>query len=203
MTQTAQLRLIEKQVHSHRATNQSPFFKTLQKYVSEIFQRYYGADLTYFHQNFLYLLSSDQELAGAVGYTPAHLSSQLFLEQYLTMPVDKLLSQKQGCEIRRETIVEVGNLATNSRGTGRALFTDLAEQLYFDGYEWTVFTATRLVRNIFSHMCNCMIELEKIDNTKQEIPQGWGSYYDNTPVVMAVPVQDFYQTTRTYSKESA
>src|SRR6185295_7360206 len=86
-----------------------PARASLERFIVDGYARAYGARVAHF-ADFLVGLSSERgEWSAAVGYTVAD-RQPLFMEQYIDVPVEKLLSRVVGARVVREDVVEVGNL---------------------------------------------------------------------------------------------
>lgn len=71
-------------------------------------------------------------------------TQKVFLEQCLDASVEAELETICKENIRREKVVEIGNLVGTSRGASRLMFIVLASVLGQVGFEWMVFTAVLL-----------------------------------------------------------
>jgi hypothetical protein len=111
----------------------------------------------------------------------------LFLEQYLRSPVENVLSLHTADPVRRDSIIELGNLAAIHPGSSRLLIKSLASSLYTAGYEWVVFTITASLVNSFERLGLSLTRLAsaRISDLPPALRCNWGSYYDNAPAVYA------------------
>jgi hypothetical protein len=163
--------------HPHRAS--------CEQFIATEFRRAYGACIEHFSPYLLGVRDSQARYRAAAGYTPAG-SRPLFLEQYLDASIDSELARLRRHPIRRESIAEVGNLASRSAGMARVLIPLLACYLHRLGYEWVVFTATREVRNTFARLGLYPLAIARADRARR-VARGaaWGRYYARDPSVMA------------------
>lgn len=171
----------------------------LEQYIHDRFAREHGANINKY-MPFLIKYNIDAETCAAVGFRSASHQS-LFLETYLDQPIEKELADITHLEIKREKIVEVGNLAATKPGSSAALFSALACFLDRTAYEWVVICATPTVQNVFSKL---QIPLIRLAEAHQEsLPEDqqalWGTYYHCKPLVMAVHVRTAHRCV----KESA
>ncbi|GGO86762.1 thermostable hemolysin [Marinobacterium nitratireducens] len=114
----------------------------------------------------------------------------LFLEQYLDAPVEDVLRPFAGKPVRREQIVEVGNLA-GERGSARLMILSLTRYLTEGGIDFVVFTATRELQHAFSRLGLSLGFLTEA--RAQRLASGlddWGHYYRHNPAVFAGSVAD-------------
>ena len=160
-----------------------PLRTQCEQFIGTRFRRAYGAQVTHFSPHLLGVRDALDRWHAAAGYTPAD-GHRLFLEQYLDASIETVLAR--GRNVARASIVEVGQLAATSAGTGRTLIPLLARHLHRLGYEWVVFTATRALRNAFARLGLTPLELAPADPAR--LPGGglhWGTYYANDPIVVA------------------
>jgi len=147
----------------------------------------YGAHINYFLPKMI--LSYQQgELNSVVGYSVAE-QRELYLEQYLSEPIETLLSNKTGHITCRDNIVEVGNLASLSPGAFRRLTLSLIRYFAQQQYQWAVFTAIPSLLNTFKKLG---VETTLLGNAEIASIHSnkalWGSYYQSSPVVAAINI---------------
>lgn len=125
------------------------------------------------------------EPLAAAGVRPA-ADGPLFLEAYLSGPVETLLSQRFGADIPRSQIVEIGSLASRSRIASIRLFRTLAGRLAHEGYSHAVVTATSVLRELMAALGFETLDLAPADGAcLPDGGQSWGRYYGTQPRVMA------------------
>ena len=158
-------------------------------FIGEKFQEVYGAELHDFLPQLLTMQCAGK-LSGVAGISPAR-GRALFLEQYLDKPVEQELAALTGKSVRREEIVEIGNLVAANNGASLALFIVLASLLQDAGFTTLVFTLTEQLRNKFHRLG--FEPLFIADAEESELAPGtgsrWGSYYQQRPQVMAGNLQ--------------
>jgi len=159
----------------------------VEQFIGDVFRQAYGAKIKRFKPCLMSLRDRDNKLVAACGFRSAALEP-LFLETYLDRPIEAVLTERVGFPVRRNDIVEVGNLSVIEPGVARYLITAIFTQLHATSKQWAVFTAVPLVRNAFIKM-----ELNPIilgDADKNRLPPEdqaeWGSYYEQKPQIMAV-----------------
>ena len=131
------------------------------------------------------LEGSECRVCGVAGIRGAG-SEPLFLERYLPRPIELMLSDRTREPVRREQIVEVGNLASLSCRAAFHLVAMLPRLLTDRGYLWVAFTATDGVRHILAKFNAPTIDLSGATADKvAEAGDDWGRYYENDPRVMA------------------
>ena len=162
----------------------------LEDFVSSRFRQAYGAKLCHFLPVLLGLKTEASGLIGVIGANAAAHSEQLMLEHYLDEPLEAVASRILGRDIPRDTLVEVGNLSTDCPGGGRWLISALAFYLRGAGMRHAVFTSTAQLRNLFSHLGVELVDLGSADENRLCGHYGqWGSYYQNSPRISWVDIQ--------------
>lgn len=122
-------------------------------------------------------------IQASAGMNPA-AAGPLFLEHYLTLPVEQQLAARLQQPVARHEILEIGNLAA-SRGQGRWLVMALTAYLATQGYRYVVFTATDQVRALFHALALEPVWLERAERSAIPDPDLWGAYYQHDPHVVA------------------
>lgn len=162
----------------------SPRRAEAETFIAEIFRRHYAAEVSSFAPN-LMLLEQGERLVAAAGWRGAG-SERLFLENYLDAPVETVVSRLAGRPVERRRIVEVGNLASDRRGSSVAVILTLAAHLDRLGFEWVVFTATAELIAIFQRLDLPPLAIASADPARLGADAKlWGSYYASNPVVVA------------------
>lgn len=163
---------------------QQPCREAVEQYVADHFASVFGARIQEF-MPVLLSLSCLGRLSGVAGIRSA--TETLFLEQYLTLPVEVMLRQQTGDVVQRDRIVEIGNLVATRKGASQIVFVVMSMVLHRLGFQWMVFTATRLLRNNLDRLGLDMMLLGTASAGKLEPgqEQAWGSYYAADPVVVA------------------
>ena len=165
----------------------------VEDFIHGVFSHAYAADIRHFLPRLLALRNSERQVLAALGMREA-ADQRLFLETYLDEPIEAAVSRLQGSTVSRDTIVEVGNLASVHRGGLRHLIIALTAYLSGAGTEWVVFTAVPAVRNAFAAMGLPLQQLAVADKARLDKGQeNWGSYYDTGPVVLAGRVEEGFQ----------
>ena len=165
----------------------------LESYVSAAFLRKHAAHVHTFMPTLLAFRDHGGDLRGVVGLRGAG-HGRLYLEQYLDLPIEQALGTATGQDVRRESIVEVGNLAGGSCRTAMRMVAQLPSFLLARDYRWIVFTATSAVRQILLGFGAPLVELARADGAR--VAGGddeWGSYYETDPRVFAGFLPDSWQ----------
>jgi hypothetical protein len=150
--------------------------------VKSIFSATYKADIS----DFLPLLitaNKEQNLDAVIGLRSAH-QCELFLESYLTMPIEKEAKERYRIDIDRKKLVEIGNLVSSKSGVSRQLFIVLAFALHKAGIEWVSFTATPQVEQLLHKLAFQPLEIcQAQEQLAVNSSSLWGSYYAQSPKV--------------------
>jgi len=157
----------------------------VEAFIQGIYAKRFGAVLRQFAPTLVGLSDAQHGLVAAAGYRPAD-AGPLFLERYLSAPVDQLLLDPSGRQAKRQTIAEVGHLAAARAGEGRRLILLMGPHLAAQGFDWVVSTLTTELRHLFLRIGVTPLALGVADPSKLgDAAQNWGSYYEHHPVVLA------------------
>ena len=156
----------------------------VEQFVQRTFADRHGAMVRSFMPTLLALQGREERVCGVVGFRNAHTGS-LFLERYLARPIEFELSERMRIAVKRDEIVEVGNLASRSCRAAVHLVAALPGLLIARGNRWIVFTATSAVRGILERFQAPMVELGSARRELVGQPDEWGCYYEHDPRVMA------------------
>jgi hypothetical protein len=154
-------------------------------FVRRRFQRSHGAHVSTFMPTLLLLTDGDNEIAAAAGFRfAAH--EPLFLERYLSGPIEQVLPAQAGRPARRAEIVEVGNFAARDSRRAMILMSFMPAWFLELSARWIVFTATTSIRGILSAMGGRCMEVGTADGARAAGgADEWGRYYSKDPRVMA------------------
>lgn len=153
-------------------------------YIAQHFAREYNAHIGSFLPHLLTMRCQDN-YSGAVGMRNAG-SATLYLEQYLEQPIEQAIAGIAQRFVKRERIVEIGNLVSTQRGASHLIFLIFSVMLQELGTEWIAFTATGQVAQILSRLKFHTHTLCAADQNKlqSEEAQQWGAYYQKKPHVL-------------------
>ena len=166
----------------------------LEAYVRTRFAAKHGAAVRTFMPTLIAFRDRQGELRGVAGIRGAD-ESRLYLEQYLDRPIEERLTaslrsspvDRGGVRaVRRDEIVEVGNLAGASCRAAVRMVAQLPVFLMSRRYSWIVFTATGALRQILEGFGAPLIELGRADpSSVATAADSWGRYYETDPRVFA------------------
>lgn len=169
----------------------SPSRQNVEHYIADSFHSSYQAEVTEFLP---YLLSThtNGKLIATIGFQPAATKHPLFLEQYITSNIELELSRLINESIKRNQIIEVGNLTSGHRGmASQILFILSVAILHQAGFKWVTFTATKQVQSLLDKLKLVPVEIcEASPDNLVDKGVSWGSYYDDTPKVLAGNLAD-------------
>jgi len=157
----------------------------VETFIRDVYRERYGADVTAFAPILVSLADEKGMLIAAAGYRPGN-EGRLFLERYLSAPIETYLVQGPSALPERRRLVEVGHLAATRAGAGRHLILMLGPHLAAQGFQWVIGTLTQELRQLFLRLGIAPLSLAEADPALlgDEIAR-WGSYYDHRPVVLA------------------
>lgn len=156
-----------------------------ERFVQERFLRTHGARIQTFMPIFLLLTDAEGALRGVAGCRLA-TSEPLFLERYLTTPIESALAAATGAKVRRTAIAEVGNFACRDSHAATVFVSLLPHPLVDLGLTWVAFTATDSIRRILRHLGARCADLGPADCVyARNGPDEWGRYYARDPRVLA------------------
>jgi hypothetical protein len=164
-------------------------FAELSRFISDVFDRYYKAQITVGAPKIMAVIDQKDQAMSALAIRPANLEN-LFLEQYLEAPIEEVLSKKLGKKVSRREIVEIGSLASKRKHAARFLYVALAAYLKARGYKYVVATGTSYLYEYFSKAHLHPQILGPADKEKLvDKNTNWGTYYDSNPQVMVIDVE--------------
>lgn len=167
------------------AAQTTPRHDALAAFIRESYRSHFGANLASLMPEICALLDPDGLPRAVAGFRHAG-SEPLFLEHYLDMPVEAAISAASGQPVDRNSVWEIGNLATRCPGAARFFVRRAALDLAQRGATWAVFTGTRRVVAVFRRLRVPLITLGCADPARLgEAAAGWGSYYEHAPRVVA------------------
>ena len=163
----------------------------IEQFIIKTFHHTYGADIRRFKPYLMSLRDQEQRLIGVCGLHSA-TKEKLFVERFLEMPIEALLSAHTGLTVNRADIVEIDNFSVEDLGMSRYLVTAINDQLYFTAKQWAVLTATPALRNVFIDLGLSPETLADADDglLSSQDRQAWGNYFDQVPKILAIKRMD-------------
>lgn len=164
----------------------------LEAFIAAEFYHTYDAEVSHFCSMLAGCRNQQGQWVAALGYSLAK-EGKTFLEQYLDAPLESEIAARAGKRVRRESIVEVGNLAGRHAGAARQLIAFMTRELYRQGMQWVAFTATRGVLNSFIRLRLKPVVIAPADPARlPDAGKSWGSYYATKPQVMFGDIRSGY-----------
>ena len=156
-----------------------------EQFVMRAFEREHDAVVRTFMPLLVGCRDRECGLRSVVGLRPA-AGQALYLERYLDRPVDEVIGVTSGQDVRRDRVVEIGNLAGRNCRASVRLVASLPGLLLSMRFDWVVFTATSTVRGILETLGAPLFELAPAG---EACAAGgidrWGRYYSSDPRVCA------------------
>jgi hypothetical protein len=165
----------------------------VESFISQCFADNFGSRVEAFMPRLFSMRNRNGDICGAFGLRSANRN--LFLEQYLDMPIEETIAARVGGKVERRAIVEVGHFSGTFPGAVRAMIRLLTERLHREGFEWVVFTGTTGLRNAFCRLVLCPLDIQAAtaDRLPADARAVWGSYYDYAPRVLVGNIQEGYR----------
>lgn len=162
--------------------------RDLEGFVAREFMAHYGANVKTF-MPWLLGLCCEGEMVGVAGLRPAG-DGEIFIEKYLDRSIEAEVALHTGVAVRRNRILEIGNLAGHYPGVTRSLFPLLTELIYMSGYEWGVCNTTLTVQNALRKLGIPFIPMVQAMPDRLGVARfSWGSYYQHETTVIAISSQ--------------
>ncbi|RMM53435.1 thermostable hemolysin [Pseudomonas corrugata] len=165
------------------AETKSPLWVQATEVVKDKFRSSYAASVEPNPQYFAVTQDQQDRILACAGITFGD-HRILFSEQYLTQPIEEILSQRFEKTIERSNIVEIGNLISHHLTAGMILVNMIPLLSWCMGGHYLLCTVTPRVRQM---MESCQIDFEPLltaDPTRlaDEGGKNWGTYYAKKPV---------------------
>jgi hypothetical protein len=177
------------ELHEHVGADRA----AVEAFISQCFAESFGCRIEAFMPRLFSLRNRDGDICGALGLRSANRN--LFLEQYLDTPIEKIIAAHAGANVARRTVVEVGHFSGAFPGAVRTMIGLLTERLHHEGIEWVAFTGTTDLRNAFFRLGLSPVDIQAAtaDRLPAEERAAWGSYYDHAPRVLIGNVLEGYR----------
>lgn len=163
--------------------SQTPLWVQATEVVKEKFRSSYKATVEPSPQYFAVTLDNEERILSCAGITFADHRT-LFSEQYLSQPIDTILSERFEKPIDRSTIVEIGSLISHHLTAGMIMVNMIPLLAWCMGGHYLLCTVTPRVREM---MESCQIDFEPLltadpERLANDGGKNWGSYYSKMPV---------------------
>jgi len=166
---------------THRA---GPDRAHVEGFIEQVYAHRFGSVIARHYPTLMNVHDQHGRVVAAVGMRSA-ADEPLFLERYLDQPVESVLAGAGQAAIGRQAIVEIGNLASTSRGASVFLFVTLAAYLRQQQLTYAVVTGTKALRRSFALFGFDFVELGTASpDALPDRGASWGSYYTRDPKVL-------------------
>lgn len=161
--------------------------EAVERFIIDIYAKSYKAKIGVHYPTLMSVQDDQGKILAALGFRNAS-DEPLFLEQYLSHPIDEIL------DAPRSSITEIGNLASAGGGASLFLFAALSAYLNDKKQSHAVVTGTNLIEGRLRTLGLKPTRLAKA-NPSLLLKNGedWGSYYETEPYVMAGQVARGYE----------
>jgi hypothetical protein len=164
--------------------------RAIEDLIREKYQAVHGAKIEQCLPHLFSIRTPGEPAAGAVGIRMMEMEGGL-LERYLDRPIETILSHVTGEEIKRDRILEVGNLAAENIQVAVLLIAFLFEEAERRARSHAVFTGTHALRMALKRAKVPYHTIQTADAEKLGAEKDhWGRYYNCDPQIMAVNVKE-------------
>ena len=175
------------EITAHTVSKNAACRSEVEAFIQAVFKVTYDANITEFMPMLIALRDNNGVLMAAFGLSSAAEES-LFLEQYLDVPIEALMSDKLGRTINRQQITSIGNLAVSNPRNAGVLIAHVIQHCLDIGIEWCVATAHHSLQNGLIKGGRDVYPLHIADKARLSLKEQatWGSYYNHLPQVVAI-----------------
>lgn len=161
----------------------------LEQRIRSGFGTYFGACVEAFMPSFA-RYEHHRGGTGIIGFRRAS-DEPLYLENYLTAPIETTIRTASASFVSRDRIAEIGQFVVDDRDIVAEFFRDLVPFLAGSGFDWVCFTGTNRIRAILKHVGFGGLQVatasaEQVSHASDH----WGRYYDFDPVVIIGRLDD-------------
>lgn len=160
--------------------------KEAEQFISNGFKKEYNANISITMPWILAI--NNGSFKAALGIRSA--IHPLFLEQYLDSSIENTIAlHLSSCS--RKQVAEIGHLYSNAKKFTLPLFLTTAVSLFYNRFEYMVFSATEHVLKLISSTGITCHTIAEADPSKlQECSDNWGSYYTTCPQVVVLQLTE-------------
>lgn len=175
------------EITAHTVSKNAACRSEVEAFIQAVFKVTYDANITEFMPMLVALRDNNGVLMAAFGLSSAAKES-LFLEQYLDVPIEALMSDKLGRTINRQQITSIGNLAVSNPRNAGVLIAHVIQHCLDISIEWCVATAHHSLQNGLIKGGRDVYPLHIADKARLSLKEQatWGSYYNHLPQVVAI-----------------
>ena len=163
--------------------------QSVEAMIAHDFHVHYQAQISSFMPTLMGLKNDQGSIVAALGLRDP-ISEESYVEHYLDVSMEQMLSSALAQPVQRDSLMEIGNFAVTEVGAGRWLITALTAVLASMEKQWAVFTCRPELRNAFKRLGVALVDLGEAHKSRlpTQDQHAWGRYYDKMPHVMAANV---------------
>jgi len=163
--------------------------QSVEAMIAHDFHVHYQAQISSFMPTLMGLKNDQGSIVAALGLRDP-ISEESYVEHYLDVSMEQVLSSVLAQPVQRDSLMEIGNFAVTEVGAGRWLITALTAVLASMEKQWAVFTCRPELRNAFKRLGVALVDLGEAHKSRlpTQDQHAWGRYYDKMPHVMAANV---------------
>lgn len=165
-------------VHSH------PLRAAAEACIRDVYERVFSARDLLLPRTLIAWVGDDGLPLCAAGLRSA--MDGFFSEVYLDAPIERVLAERTGRPVVRDSIFEVTTLVSRRPDVVSAFLRQIAVFGRNAGFGWSFFTATAGLRNLLGGLGIPAFDLAPADPRRLSDSERWGSYYAHAPQVCAV-----------------
>jgi hypothetical protein len=163
----------------------------VENFIREVYLKHYSAHIEIKYPFLMSVRNTEGKILAATGFRCAS-QEPLFLEHYTGESIETVLSAVYKRSIGRPEIVEIGNLASSGSGGSVFLFAALSAYLNSRSSRFAAITGTDALRQRFVTLglnpkILCPATEDALPPSERKC---WGSYYDESPQVLAGSITD-------------
>ena len=161
-----------------------PCRKDAEAFINHGYKIHFDAQLQEFSPIILMVKDwKNNRIMGAVGLRYAD-DYKLFSEQYLSQPIDAMMSSQEPVEISRHEIIELGHFVVDQNEDVNTVIPMVASFLKSLDVKWAVYTLSRPIKVAFQRLGIQLTHLQHAHpNALLNGRSDWGRYYDFKPAV--------------------
>lgn len=161
--------------------------ESVEDFITDIYAKSYSARIGVHYPVLMSVRNDAGCILAALGFRYA-AQEPLFLEQYLSAPIEHILATP------RDDITEIGNLASAGGGASLFLFAALSAYLHSKNQKYAVITSTDFLEKRFRDMG---LKPRRLADANPDLllrkNEDWGTYYDTHPRVLAGQIDQGYK----------
>ena len=156
----------------------------IEQHILSAYEQSFGAHFSHFMPELISAAHPGKEAHLRFGICAAS-RHHLYLENYLTEPIETLLSNAVCSRVERHSIAEIGNLSLSHTENLQHDLVAIATYCQQQGYRYVVCTATRVLRLLFLRAGMKPVHLGNAEQHHAPYDGShWGNYYETRPQII-------------------